>query len=110
MTGSKACVSCLRPTRIGTRCRSCAPEYERNRHNAQYDSPAWRRLRARTLARHVRSVGWQCPGIGDREAHESRDLSVDHIHALALGGSLLDPANLRVLCRSCNSAARWSAA
>lgn len=109
MKGSKACVACLRPTRIGTRCRACAPEHERSRHNPVYDSPAWRRLRARLLMTHVRRHGWTCPGMDGHEPHESRDLTVDHILGLARGGAPLDVANLRVLCRSANSAAQWRA-
>lgn len=40
--------------------------------------------------------GYACGWCGSR-----RDLTVDHIHPVSLGG-LDDPTNLQTLCRSCN--------
>ena len=42
--------------------------------------------------------GYACTGCGSRS-----DLTLDHVHAVSLGGSN-DPSNLRTMCRSCNSA------
>jgi 5-methylcytosine-specific restriction endonuclease McrA len=67
--------------------------------------PRWTRLSKRTIARHVGQYGYVCPGDGaDHPAHPTRDLTVDHVLALAAGGAAFDTANLRVLCRSLNSA------
>ncbi len=41
--------------------------------------------------------GYACSACGSQS-----DLTVDHIHPVALGGTN-DPSNLRTLCRSCNS-------
>ena len=41
--------------------------------------------------------GYACLTCGSRS-----DLTIDHVHAVSLGGSN-DPSNLRPLCRSCNS-------
>jgi hypothetical protein len=41
--------------------------------------------------------GYACSACGSET-----DLTVDHIHPVALGGNN-DPSNLRTLCRSCNS-------
>jgi len=41
--------------------------------------------------------GYACLACGSRS-----DLTIDHVHAVSLGGSN-DPSNLRTLCRSCNS-------
>lgn len=59
-------------------------------------------LSARVLARHRGQYGNRCPGY-QRDAHQASDLTVDHITPIAAGGSPLDPGNLAVLCRSCNS-------
>ncbi|SKF61371.1 Uncharacterised protein [Mycobacteroides abscessus subsp. abscessus] len=58
-----------------------------------------RKRRARAVAEHVARLGWVCPGYGV-PAHESRDLTADHVLAVANGGG--DGA-LAVLCRPCNS-------
>ena len=42
--------------------------------------------------------GYACTACGSRS-----DLTLDHVHAVSLGGSN-DPSNLRTMCRSCNSA------
>ncbi len=65
---------------------------------------AWVRLRAIVLAHWVAANGPVCPGFM-RSAHAvpTADLTVDHRAPTSRGGSLLDRANLAVLCRSCNS-------
>jgi 5-methylcytosine-specific restriction endonuclease McrA len=54
--------------------------------------PGWRRLREQVFRRDGR-VCWRCHGYAD---------SVDHILAVALGGSHA-LSNLRPACTSCNS-------
>ncbi len=104
---ARMCVGCGQATRHGSRCRSCATVHERLTHNRAYDSIAWRRLRGRLLAAHVGRHGWQCPGLdGEHPPHPSTDLTIDHVVPLRDGGELLDVENLRVLCRSANSARR----
>lgn len=66
------------------------------------DLRAWRRVRAALLEAWVAEHGWVCPGHG-RPTHPSRDLTADHRVPLVQGGAPLDPANLAVLCRACNS-------
>lgn len=63
---------------------------------------SWQRLRGIAVDRHVRQFGWMCPGYGV-EAHPSRDLTGDHVLARAHGGVARSLADIRVLCRSCNS-------
>ena len=48
----------------------------------------------------VQVHGWVCPGYG-RAAHESHDLTADHIAPLGKGGDPFGP--VQILCRSCNS-------
>lgn len=74
---------------------------EKARHNPAYDTPQWRRLRARTLAKHRREWGELCPGY-QMPPHLSDRLSVDHVVALENGGAMYDEANVQVLCVSCN--------
>lgn len=59
--------------------------------------------RAKAVQAWVAVHGWLCPGWR-RAAHESHDLTADHIHAVAAGGA--EAGRLQVLCRSCNSAKR----
>ena len=57
---------------------------------------AWRRLRLAVLARdgHVCAIqGPRCLGLAT---------TVDHVLRLADGGPLLDPANCRAACTTCN--------
>jgi 5-methylcytosine-specific restriction protein A len=53
---------------------------------------------------------WRKLSLGVRQLHPFcarcgavKDLTVDHIKSLKDGGARLDPSNLQVLCRSCNS-------
>jgi 5-methylcytosine-specific restriction endonuclease McrA len=62
---------------------------------------SWRRLAREAIAAHVEAMGWTCPGWGV-PAHESRDLTGDH-EIPRVGGGLSTPANVQVLCRSCNA-------
>lgn len=105
---AKACLGCGKITTNGSRCRSCQDVYdagqERRHHNPMYDLAAWRALRAELLEEWVKVNGWLCPGDEElrQKPHLSRDLTVDHVVPLADGGALLDRANTRIRCRSCN--------
>jgi 5-methylcytosine-specific restriction endonuclease McrA len=116
MSRVSVCLDCGQPTFERTRCPSCgvqkrgafAAGFRRpTKRVAAYDTTAWRRMSARLRAAHVERHGWWCPGW-KRDAHPSRDLTVDHVVPLIDGGAALDPANLRVLCRSCNGRAGLS--
>jgi HNH endonuclease len=110
----RACIDCSVPTTNGTRCPACAKGrsgfaagFRKAPRAATYDLAAWRRLSKRLRAEHVGMHGWVCPGW-KREPHPSRDLTADHIRQLVDGGNPLDPANVRILCRACNSRAGLS--
>jgi hypothetical protein len=47
-------------------------------------------------------VGGWCPGWGRQPAHQSADLTADHVREVATGGR--PHGKLVVRCRSCNSA------
>ena len=99
----KLCTVCgVLTSGAGSRCTVHARASNRSRHNALYSTRAWQRLSARMIARHRGEYGNQCPGYG-RNPHPARDLTADHVVPLAAGGASLDPGNLAVLCRSCNS-------
>ncbi|MFF1597681.1 HNH endonuclease [Streptomyces mirabilis] len=66
----------------------------------------YRALASSVIAEHRASHGDRCPGWGT-VPHTATDLTVDHVIPLAKGGTH-DRANLRVLCRSCNSRKRDS--
>ena len=60
---------------------------------------AERQRRANTVDNWVRLHGYLCPGWG-RPAHESHDLTADHVTPVSRGGG---DGPLQVLCRACNS-------
>ena len=62
------------------------------RRRSPYDAD-WQRTRAFVLERDQHTCRW-CGGQAD---------TVDHVQALADGGSRLDPANLVAACKTCNS-------
>lgn len=92
---TKPCVVCGVLVKDSARCAKCAKEYNRGRLSAAqrgYDAK-WRKL-----SKWLREAQPWCSWCGT-----TADLTVDHIVPLVLGGTNeLD--NLRVLCRSCNSA------
>lgn len=57
--------------------------------------------RADAVRAHVEQHGWVCPGW-QRDPHPAENLTADHIVPTGLGGE--QSGELRVLCRSCNSA------
>jgi len=106
---ARQCLACGqitgRPSPHGL-CRGCQAEADARRPSrAIYDSIRWKRLRAWIIRRWVAARGWWCPGY-QRGGHASRELTADHItplaRLLAAGGDPWDPANIAVLCRSCN--------
>jgi 5-methylcytosine-specific restriction endonuclease McrA len=100
---SGICTVCGIRTSGGTRC--LRHPRGSGKGNPVHADPRWARLSKRLIARHVGQFGWACPGDGpDHPAHPTRDLTLDHVIPLRLGGAPLDEANLRVLCRSQNSA------
>lgn len=97
----------------GTRCpthrraRQRATDQRRGtRQERGYDND-WLQLRNRIIDDHVARRGYTCPGW-DGPPHfadpKSNPLTGDHIIELHEGGQRLDPANIAVLCRSCNTA------
>lgn len=91
-----------------TVCDRCG-ELGRHRGNCRAAAVSQRRVDltrgagAEVVALWVQRYGAVCPGYG-RETHRVRieDLTADHVVPIAEGGGD-EPANLRVLCRSCNS-------
>lgn len=94
----KPCLGC---GRLGSnsRCPECA---KRKRAQRPY---TWteRQRRAQAVEAWVQVYGYLCPGWR-RDAHESTDLTADHITPVAAGGREDGP--LAILCRACNSAKR----
>lgn len=64
--------------------------------NSFYTSSAWRRRRLEILERD----GWRCQIQGPKCLGEANE--VDHKAPISMGGSKLDPSNLRAACRPCN--------
>lgn len=95
----KLCTVCgVLTSRPGSRCTVHARASNRSRHNALYNTRAWQRLSARTIARNRGQYGNWCPGYG-RDPHPASDLTTDHVVPLVAGGAPFDPANVAV----CNS-------
>lgn len=97
----KPCLDCGRLS-DQARCRTHRRAHERNRTqrptNLTRDT-AERKRRADTVTQHRQAVGNWCPGFGV-PAHQSSDLTADHVISVARGG---DPrGELQVLCRACN--------
>ena len=70
-------------------------------YSPTYHQRDWAEQKRRKAAddAHVETHGYWCPGWGV-PAHESTDLTADHVTAVANGGG---SGPLAVLCRSCNS-------
>jgi 5-methylcytosine-specific restriction protein A len=60
-----------------------------------YLSPEWRRLVVRLIAER----GRRCQDCGKTGGW----IEADHVHEIKDGGAKLDPANVRLLCRSCHA-------
>jgi len=92
---ARPCLECGRVTTYGSRCPTHQAAYERQRgrrrkRRRSYGAE-WSRLSKRTIA----AQPW-CSICAD-----TRDLTADHIVPRAKGGDD-SPANVQVLCRSCN--------
>lgn len=93
MAMPRPCVDCGDVVRA-TRCLECARKKERGRVRREqrgYDS-AWR-----ALSKAMRAAQPWCS-----QCRSTKDLTLDHIIALARGGTN-DAGNAQVLCRRCNS-------
>lgn len=89
-------------TLIASSQRRC-PEHAREAARRPRRPSAWDALARRMVRTHLRTGGPYCPGDPpDHDAHPSFDLTVDHRVRLVDGGAMLDPANLRILCRAWN--------
>ena len=86
----RRCLGCGTKIPAGSRCPRCA--HKANTASRGYGA-AWQRLARQA----IRSHPW-CVDCG-----ATADLTADHLVPLALGGQRLDPANVAVRCRSCNS-------
>ena len=66
-------------------------------------SQAWKKARAKALANATACTLCGQPIDHDAPARSRWSASVDHVVPRSLGGSLLDPANLRPVHYGCNS-------
>ncbi|GLY55203.1 HNH endonuclease [Lentzea sp. NBRC 102530] len=93
---------CLELT-TARRCLSCAAVVDRGRTQGKRErrpyTHAERQRRAAAVDAHVAEHGPWCPGWSV-PAHESDDLTADHVDPVAAGGAEDGP--LGVLCRTCN--------
>ena len=99
------CVGCGRSVRGKPRCQDCERDYQRAKRARRpdlYADAAERRRRARVVADHRAIVGDWCPGWAGQAAHQSADLTADHVKEVAAGGR--PDGRLVVRCRSCNAA------
>jgi len=101
----RPCLGCSRPVRGKPRCVDCQRVKDlakRAKRPDLHNDHAERRRRARVVADHRAIVGDWCPGWGRQPAHQSADLTADHVREVAKGG---DPrGRLVVRCRACNAA------
>jgi hypothetical protein len=101
----RACLGCKRPVRGKPRCADCQRQRDqakRARRPDLYSDAAERRRRARVVADHRAIVGDWCPGWAKQPAHQSADLTADHVREVARGGR--PDGHLVVRCRTCNAA------
>ena len=101
----RSCLGCGRSVRGKPRCIDCERDYQRAKRARRpdlYADAAERRRRAHLVADHRAIVGDWCPGWGRQPAHQSADLTADHVKEVAAGGR--PDGKLVVRCRSCNAA------
>jgi 5-methylcytosine-specific restriction protein A len=100
----RPCLTCGRlspASRCPTHARTA--EAARTRRKRVVRPYTWteQQRRKHAVDDHVAQHGYVCPGYR-RPAHESHDLTADHVVAVANGGA--ESGELQVLCRACNSA------
>ena len=101
----RSCLGCGRSVRGRPRCQDCERDYQRAKIAKRpdlYADAAERRRRAHVVADHRALVGDWCPGWAGQPAHQSADLTADHVREVAAGGR--PDGKLVVRCRSCNAA------
>jgi len=99
------CVGCGRSVRGRSRCTNCQRDQDRAKRARRPDlhnDAKERERRRRVVADHRAIVGDWCPGWERQPAHQSADLTADHVKEVAKGGR--PDGRLVVRCRSCNAA------
>ena len=88
-----------------SRCTDCQRDHQRAKRARRPDlhnDAKERERRRRVVADHRAIVGDWCPGWERQPAHQSADLTADHVKEVAKGGH--PGGRLVVRCRSCNAA------
>ena len=101
----RPCLGCGRSVRGKPRCVDCERDYQRAKRARRPDLHAdaqERARRRRVVADHRALLGDWCPGSAGQPAHQSADLTADHVKEVAAGGK--PSGRLVVRCRSCNAA------
>ena len=101
----RPCLDCRNVVRGKPRCRDCQAKRDqakRARRPDLHNDAKERERRRRVVADHRAMVGDWCPGWGKQPAHQSADLTADHVKEVARGGR--PDGQLVVRCRSCNAA------
>lgn len=93
----KPCPECGQPT-PNPHC----PSHTRPKTTDRY---AWQQTRTAILTAWRQQHGNWCPGLNDHAAHQTTELTVDHITPRNEGGTD-HPTNLRVICQKANAARR----
>lgn len=99
----RPCLDCgalSRGSRCPTHTRSREqPHHRRAKRARRPYTYAEQQRRAEAVRAWIEANGYVCPGW-HRPPHPSRDLTADHVQAVAAGGD--ERGELGVLCRSCN--------
>lgn len=101
----RPCRDCKRAVRGKPRCVDCQRDQDRAKRARRPDlhnDAKERERRRRVVADHRAMVGDWCPGWERQPAHQSADLTADHVREVARGGR--PDGRLVVRCRSCNAA------
>jgi len=101
----RPCLDCRNVVRGKPRCRDCQAkrdQLKRARRPDLHNDAKERERRRRVVADHRAMVGDWCPGWGRQPAHQSADLTADHVREVAAGGQ--PGGRLVVRCRACNAA------
>jgi 5-methylcytosine-specific restriction protein A len=101
----RRCIDCPTLVRGKPRCVDCQrkrDQAKRARRPDLHNDAHERERRRRVVADHRAIVGDWCPGWERQPAHQSADLTADHVREVARGGK--PDGKLVVRCRSCNAA------